>query len=121
MTSSNNKIIQKAHSFHSESRNHINNLKQNSKEFNSSKVINGFLLQSRRQLSGFDLNTKDKYFKYSLNKFQSIGGLRNSISFGSNTTNMALPGVNINVSISKIDNSSQKNKMFHYKDKNALL
>ena len=66
-------------------------------------------LQSRKKLSSFEINTRDKYFKYSLNKFTSNGGLRNSISFGSNTTNIASPGVsNNNVSISKIDNNSKK-------------
>lgn len=120
MNSSTAQIIQKAHSFHSESRNHRNFLKQNSKAFNSSKVINGAILQSKRQLSGFDLNAKDKYFKYSINKFQFIGGLRNSISFGSSTTNIASPGVNINVSISKIENSSQK-QILPNNDKYALL
>ena len=121
MTSLNSQIIQKSHSFHSESRNYRNNLQPNNKAFNSSKIINGVILQSKRQLSGFDLNTKDKYFKYPMNKFQLAGGLRNSISFGSNTTNMASPGMNNNASISKKDNSSNKNTNLYNNDKNVLL
>ena len=122
MIFSTTQIIQKTHSFHSESRNNGNNLKPNHRVFNSSKVTNGEAIANRRQLSGFDLNTKDKYFKISINKLQSTGGLRNSISFASNNTNIVSPGVNnINVSISKIDNSSKKNINLPHNDKNALL
>ena len=115
-------IIQKGHSFHSESRNYRNNLKQNNKAFKSSKVINGVNIQSKRKLSGFDINIRDKYYKYPFNKFQPAGGMRNSISFGSNNTNMASPGIKGKDSISKVDNSSKKTiNLPNNDDKNALL
>ena len=85
-------------------------------------MINGISIQSKRKSLGIDLNTRDKNLKYSLNKIPSIGGLRNSVSFGSNTSNIGSPGVNINVSNSKIDNNSNKKNMNLSNDvKNALL
>lgn len=76
-------------------------------------MVNGITIQSRRKLSGFDLKTKKKLYKYSLNKFHSTGGLRNSVSLGSNTTRLASPGVNINISISKVDRiKSNSNKTY---------
>lgn len=120
MTFSSTQIIQKPRSFYSESRNYRNKLNQNNKEFNSSKVINnGVTIQSRRKLSGLGLNIRDN--KFSFNKFQSTGGLRNSISFGSNKTNMASPGANSNVYISKVENSSKKTENISNKVNNALL
>jgi len=89
--------------------------------FNSTKVINGIAIQQRRKLSGIDLNSRDKYIKYSLNKLYPAGANRNSISFGSNTTNMGSPTANINISISKVDNSSKKITYLPNNDKNALL
>lgn len=124
ITLSSTQIIQKAQSFHSESRNSKNNLKQNNKVFNSSKLINGVTMEPRRKMSGFDLNPKETLIKYPLNKIQPTGGLRNSVSLGSNTTNMASPGVNINLSISKGVNScknNNNNNNLSNNNKNALL
>lgn len=118
MIFSSTQIIQKP--FHSESRNYRNNLDQNNKAFNSSKVINNDVsIQSRRKLSEFGIIMKDN--KFSLNKFQSTGGVRNSISFGYNTTNMASPGVNPNLSITKAENSSKKTENISNKGKKILL
>ena len=47
--------------------------------------------------------------------------MRNSISFGSNNTNMVSPGIKGKDSISKVGNSSKKNTNLPNNDKNALL
>ena len=52
------------------------------------------------------INTRDNNIKL-LTKNTSSGALRNSISFGSSTTNMASPVVN-NVCLFKMDNSSKR-------------
>ena len=107
-------------SFQSESRNIKNILRQKEKAFNSTKIVNAIALQQKRKLSGINLNSKEKYLKRSTSKINLVGAYRNSISFGSNTTNVASPSVNINASISKID-SSKKNINFSNNGKNALL
>ena len=79
-------------------------------------------MEPRRKMSGIDLNQKNNLVKYPLNKIQPMGGLRNSVSFGSNTANIASPGVNMNLSISKVVNSCKNNNnSLSNNDKNALL
>ena len=51
--------------------------------------------------------SRDNNIKFSLTKNTSSGALRNSISFGSSTTNMASPVVN-DACLLKIDNSSKR-------------
>ena len=64
---------------------------------------------------------KDQNYKYPFNKLQQTGGMRNSISFGSNDASMASPGFKGKDNISKVDNSSKKNFNLPNNDKNALL
>ena len=97
-------------------------LRPNTRVFNSTKVINPIAIKQRRKISGIDINTKEKIIKNLQNKLQPVGANnRNSISFGSNTTNMGSPSGNINASISKVDNSSKKNTYLSNNDKKALL
>ena len=71
-------------------------LRPNTRVFNSTKVINPIAIKQRRKISGIDINTKEKIIKNLQNKLQPVGANnRNSISFGSNTTNMGSPSGNI--------------------------
>ena len=72
-----------------------NNLEGGTTSIHKSKIPNIIGLYAR------DTNTK-----LSLTKNTSSGALRSSFSYGSNTTNMASPGVN-NVSLIKMENSSK--------------
>jgi hypothetical protein len=122
VTSSSTHVIQKFHSFQSESRNYKNILRQNNKAFNSTKVINAIAVQQKRKLTGIDLNSREKFIINLQSKIHPMGANnRNSISFGSNTTNMCSPSGNVNVSISKVDNSSTNNTYLSNNDKKALL
>ena len=118
--SSSTQIIQKVHSLHSESRNHRNNLRQN-KPYNSSKMIAGVTIQTKRKFNKRNINTRNKFFKYSINNIPSFGGLRNSVSYISINTNMGSPWRGINESISRNDNVSKKKINLSNHVKNALL
>ena len=119
LVSSSTQIIQKTHSIHSESRN-IRNLKQK-RAYNSSKMMSGVTIQTKRKLSRRSLNTRNKIFKCPINSIQSFGGLRNSVSFISINTNIGSPWIGVNESNLRMDNGLKKKIHFSNHVKNALL
>ena len=78
-------------------------------------------IQTKRRFYKRNLNTRNKFFKCSINNIPSFGGLRNSVSFISINTNMGSPWRGINESISRNDNLSKKKINLSNHVKNALL
>ena len=85
-------------------------------------MINRVNIQSKKKSLRISLNTREKNLKYSLIKLPTVSGIRNSISFALNTSNLGSPEVKANSSISKIDNNSNKKNMnLSNEVRNALL
>ena len=84
-------------------------------------MITGVTIQTKRRFYKRNLNTRNKFFKCSINNIPSFGGLRNSVSYISINTNMGSPWRGINESISRNDNLSKKKINLSNHVKNALL
>jgi len=84
-------------------------------------MITGVTIQTKRRFNKRNLNTRNRFFKCSINNVPSFGGLRNSASFISINTNMGSPWRGINESISRNENISKKNINLSNHVKNALL
>jgi hypothetical protein len=84
-------------------------------------MITGVTIQTKRRFNKRSLNTRNKFFKCSINNIPSFGGLRNSVSYISINTNMGSPWRGINESISRNDNLSKKKINLSNHVKNALL
>ena len=84
-------------------------------------MITCVTIQTKRRFYKRNLNTRNKFFKCSINNIPSFGGLRNSVSYISINTNMGSPWRGINESISRNDNLSKKKINLSNHVKNALL
>ena len=84
-------------------------------------MITGVTIQTKRRFNKRNLNTRNKFFKCSINNIPSFGGLRNSVSYISINTNMGSPWRGINESISRNDNLSKNKINLSIHVKNALL
>jgi hypothetical protein len=84
-------------------------------------MITGVTIQTKRRFYKRNLNTRNKFFKCSINNIPSFGGLRNSVSFISINTNMGSPWRGINESISRNDNVLKNKINLSNHVKNALL
>ncbi len=84
-------------------------------------MITGVTIQTKRRFNKRNLNTRNKFFKCSINNIPSFGGLRNSVSYISINTNMGSPWRGINESISRNDNLSKNKINLSNHVKNALL
>ena len=84
-------------------------------------MITGVTIQTKRRFNKRNLNTRNKFFKCSINNIPSFGGLRNSVSYISINANMGSPWRGINESISRNDNLSKNKINLSNHVKNALL
>ena len=84
-------------------------------------MITGVTIQTKRRFNKRNLNTRNKFFKCSINNIPSFGGLRNSVSYISINTNMGSPWRGINESISRNDNLSKNKINLSNHVKNDLL
>lgn len=100
--------IQNPHTINSGTRNFREKLKSNILPGCNSNLEGGTTSLHRSKIPSIGgVNSRETNFKFSLTKNTSSGALRNSISYGSNTTNMASPVVN-NVSLLKMEHSSKR-------------
>ena len=99
-------IIQNPRTLNSGNRNFREKLKPNILPITNNLECEKNSLQKEKIQNFGGMNIKDTNIKL-LTKNTSSGALRNSISFGSSTTNMASPVVN-NVCLFKMENSSKR-------------